>query len=227
MSTRNILIVEDDPRISRFIEKGLQKSGLRAEILDNAEAAEEYLRTNPVDVVLLDLVLPGQSGLDFCRRVRADGLDVPILMLTAMDAVADRVEGLRAGADDYLTKPFAFDELLARVEALLRRVPMAPPTRLEFADIALDLETMTARRADAALTLTPKEFRLLEFLLRNRGKVCSREAILENVWQVTDDPLTNVVEVYISHLRQKVDARFDVPLIQTVRGFGYKLDRPD
>jgi DNA-binding response OmpR family regulator len=221
-----ILIVEDDDRISRFLSQGLTDAGYQVSVCGNAEFAEHLVMTEPFDLMVLDLMLPGKSGSDFCRTLRGQGMELPILMLTAMDSVSDRVDGLRTGADDYLTKPFAFDELLARIEALLRRGSLKNDalTVLALDDLSLNLDTMGATRGKRALNLTPKEFRLLEFLLRNRGKVRSRASILENVWKMQDDPLTNVVDVYISHLRQKVDSGESRQLIHTVRGFGYKAD---
>ena len=226
MPSNRILIVEDDVRISRFLEQGLGAVGYKASVCETAESAETVLLEGEIELVVLDLMLPGISGLDLCERLRGQGVDTPILMLTAMDAVSDRVKGLRAGADDYLAKPFAFDELLARIEALLRRGSMKEDMArsLDLDDLHIDLETLTASRAGDTLSLTPKELRLLEYLVRNQGKVCTRAAILENIWNMQDDPLTNVVDVYISHLRQKVDHGRARPLIHTVRGFGYKAD---
>ncbi|KAA3624104.1 MAG: DNA-binding response regulator [Proteobacteria bacterium] len=228
MDTRRILIVEDDDRISRFLEKGLADAGYRATSCGDAECAQRRLAADPYDLLVLDLMLPGMTGIELCRTIRGQGRDIPILMLTARDSVQDRVAGLRTGGDDYLTKPFAFDELLARIEALLRRGALRDEAGnvLELDDLKLDLDAMQATRGGRTLNLTPKEFRLLELLLRNRGKVCTRATILENVWNLQDDPSTNVVDVYISHLRQKVDHAGGPLLIHTVRGFGYKAERP-
>ncbi len=226
MPTGRILIVEDDIRISRFLDQGLGTVGYSPIVCASGEDATTRLHQERFDLVILDLMLPGMSGMDLCHSIRGQGIDTPVLMLTAMDAVSDRVDGLRAGADDYLTKPFAFDELLARIEALLRRGALKQELTsiLELDNLVLDLDTLTVTRGDRKLNLTPKELRLLEFLLRNRGKVCTRAAILESIWNMQDDPLTNVVDVYISHLRQKVDAGEGHAIIHTVRGFGYKAD---
>lgn len=229
MVGKRILIVEDDERIARFLVEGLGGAGYQPASCRDAERARQMLAGGGFDLLVLDIMLPAMSGMELCRVLRSQGVDIPILMLTAMDSVEDRVEGLRTGADDYLTKPFAFDELLARIEALLRRA--APGEQadnvLELDDLRVDLDAMEATRAGQPLSLTPKEFRLLELLLRNRGKVCTRQAILEKIWNIKDDPMTNVVDVYISHLRQKVDSGAGRVLIHTVRGFGYKADDPD
>ena len=226
---KKILIVEDDVRISQFLTRGLRAEGYIPDLVENGGEALSAVRGESYDLMILDLMLPGLDGREVCRQIRDDGLDVPILMLTALDAVTDRVEGLRMGADDYLTKPFAFDELLARIEALLRRGGGYSEQDREIIldDVVMNLETHDVRRGGVKIELTPKEFSLLEYLLRTPGKVRSRTNILENVWGMHSDPMTNVVDVYISHLRQKVDGLGERPLIHTVRGFGYKADVVD
>lgn len=226
MDSPDILIVEDDDRISRFLLRGLTDAGFGATVCRDAEEAIKRLERNRYDLLVLDLMLPGMSGIELCREIRGRRLDIPILMLTARDSVEDRVEGLRTGGDDYLVKPFAFDELLARIEALLRRGALKDDADnlLELEDLRLDMDSMSATRGGRTLNLTPKELRLLELLLRNRGKVCTRSTILEKIWNLKEDPMTNVVDVYISHLRQKVDSGSERSLIHTVRGFGYKAE---
>ncbi len=227
MSTgKRLLIVEDDPRIAQFLVRGLRSEGYVPDLMTNGADALVALAGNRYALVILDLMLPGMDGRDICRQVRADGRDLPILMLTALDTVADRVEGLRIGADDYLTKPFAFDELLARIEALLRRKGAYEEQAVEYVldDLVMNLGTHEVRRGENKVDLTPKEYALLRYLLSSPGKVRSRTHILENVWGLHSDPMTNVVDVYISHLRQKIDLAGSRPLIHTVRGFGYKAD---
>lgn len=231
----NILIVEDDPRISDFLERGLRAEGHRVQLartgpegLDMARAAAELARDSGVTtVVLLDVMLPGMTGLEVCQTLRAAQVHLPILMLTALGALEDRVTGLRLGADDYLVKPFEFEELLARIEALARRgreQVQAASSRLEVADLVLDRETMRVSRAGRPLTLTARELALLELLMSAPGRLFSRERILANVWGTNEDPLTNVVDVYIRRLRSKIDEGFDRPLIHTQRGMGYRLE---
>ncbi len=184
-------------------------------------------RAEPFDVLILDVMLPGYSGKDLCQRLRASGIGSPILMLTALDAVEDKVDGLRSGADDYLTKPFDFEELLARVEALIRRAkgsPAEPVRVLQAGDVTLDRESKTVHRQGRLIELTAKEFQLLELLMSSPGKVMSRTRILNKVWNHDSDPLTNVVDVYIRRLRTKLGLDPDRGLIRTLRGYGYKLD---
>jgi DNA-binding response OmpR family regulator len=224
--SKRILVVEDDARIAQFLLRGLRTEGYVPDVVANGTDALATLDGNGYELVILDVMLPGMDGREVCRHLRTQGNDIPVLMLTARDAVADRVEGLRTGADDYLTKPFAFDELLARIEALLRRQGSYEEHKLEYRldDLSMNLETHDVRRGDEKIDLTPKEFALLRYLLSGPGKVRSRTNILENVWGLHSDPMTNVVDVYISHLRQKVDRTGHKPLIHTVRGFGYKAD---
>lgn len=221
-----LLLVEDDPRIVEFLRRGLLAEGYGLDIAgDGAKALA--LGTDPgYGVILLDLMLPLLDGREVCRRLREQGVATPILMLTALDALEDTVQGLRLGADDYLTKPFAFAELLARIEALLRRrgAYQVQSALLRVGELVLNRATREVRRGQRSLELTPKEFALLEYLMSRPGTVHSRTCILEAVWGAEADPLTNVVEVYIRHLRNKIDQGGEPPLIQTVRGFGYRLD---
>ena len=221
----NILIVEDDTRVVDFLSRGLQAEGYRVNIARTGSEGFEMASTWEFDLVLLDLMLPGMHGTDVCQELRARRVLTPILMLTAMDSMQDKVEGLRLGADDYLTKPFDFEELLARIEALIRRNRnfSEKPPRLQVADLSFDRETLQVRRGDCVIELTAKELALLELLMSAPGRVFSRERILNNVWGHAEDPLTNIVDVYIRRLRSKIDAHSELSLIKTVRGIGYKL----
>ena len=229
-----LLVVEDDERVARFLDRGLRAEGYQVQMArtgTQALAAVTALTAEPFALVLLDLMLPELSGLQVCQALRSAGHRLPVLMLTAMDTVDDKVAGLRLGADDYLTKPFAFDELLARIEALLRRSGDDTGVRavraLQVADLRLDLDRMQASRAGEPIRLTARELALLELLMRHPGRLYSRERILSNVWGVAEDPLTNVVDVYIRRLRSKIDDGQPQALIKTVRGLGYKLDELD
>lgn len=221
-----LLLVEDDERIIEFLRRGLQAEGYRLDIVRDGAHALELGGKAVFGVIILDLMLPGLDGREVCRRLRASGVTTPILMLTALDAIEDKVGGLRLGADDYLGKPFAFDELLARVEALIRRRGSYHPRTalLRVGELSLNRSTREVRRGNRLVELTPREFALLEFLMLHAGEVVSRTRILETVWSTDADPLTNVVEVYIRHLRNKLDRGEGDSLIQTVRGFGYKLE---
>jgi two-component system, OmpR family, response regulator len=220
----NVLLVEDDERIIEFVRRGLQAEGCQVDVarrgLDGLRRARSGAR-----VIILDLLLPDIDGREVCRRLREAGVTTPILMLTALDTLEDKVRGLRIGADDYLVKPFAFAELLARVQALARRNARyhQDPPELRAADLVLDRETREVWRGDRSITLTAREFSLLECLVGASGRVVSRTQILEQVWGLSSHPLTNVVEVYIRQLRRKVDEGAPESLIQTVRGFGYKV----
>ena len=226
----NILVVEDEERISSFLERGLRAEGYRTEVArtgpDGLAKAREASISGIETVMLLDIMLPGMNGLEVCQTLRAANIHIPILMLTALGALEDRVTGLRMGADDYLTKPFEFEELLARIEALARRGrEQAPPrTRLAIADLELDLATMRATRSGVTIEFTAKELALLELLMSTPGRLFSRERILASVWGSNEDPLTNDVDVYIGRLRAKVDQGRERPLIHTVRGLGYRLE---
>jgi two-component system, OmpR family, response regulator len=221
----NVLLVEDDERISEFVRRGLQAEGYNVEVARTGRDALQRARSPGCQLIILDLLLPDVDGRDVCRQLRAASVRTPILMLTALDSLEDKVRGLRIGADDYLAKPFAFEELVARVQALARRgqAYRAEQQELRAHDLVLNHATREVRRGDRTIQLTPREFALLDCLMRAPGKVLSRPHILEKVWGCSKDPLTNVVDVYIRQLRRKVDRDAPIPLIQTVRGFGYKL----
>ena len=223
-----LLVVEDDARVADFLCRGLRAEGYHVSRAKNGAEGLTLARDAAVKLMLLDVMMPGMSGLDVCQKLRAQGNRVPILMLTAMDTLEDKVTGLRSGADDYLVKPFAFDELLARIEALLRRASPGGEQLLErelrVADLVFDLDRMQVTRAGRAIALTAKELALLEFLMRSRGRLCSRERILSSLWGAGEDPLTNIVDVYIRRLRTKIDDDHAIALISTVRGLGYRLD---
>jgi DNA-binding response OmpR family regulator len=230
----NIVLVEDDARIADFLQRGLRVEGWRVERaatgpegLSLARAAARASATAPVTIVVLDLMLPGLNGLELCQTLRAEGVTLPILMLTAMATLDDRVAGLRMGADDYLCKPFEFEELLARLEALARRgrslrTPLGP--QLVVADLVFDRERMRVTRAGRPIALTARELALLELLMSAPGRLFSRERILASVWGTNEDPLTNIVDVYIRRLRSKLDEGFEPMLIHTQRGLGYRLE---
>lgn len=231
----NILVIEDDARIADFLGRGLRAEGHRVELAatgtDGLAAARQAARAAATDgqptVLVLDLMLPGMGGLEICQTLRAEGVALPILMLSALGAVEDRVAGLRLGADDYLAKPFDFEELLARLESLARRgreLSRQAPNRLVVADLVFDRERMQASRGARVLALTAKELALLELMMSAPGRLFSRERILANVWGASEDPLTNVVDVYIRRLRSKIDEDGVPPLIHTVRGLGYRLE---
>jgi two-component system, OmpR family, response regulator len=221
----NVLLVEDDERIIEFVRRGLEAEGYNVEVARNGRDAIFRAHSPDRQLIILDLLLPDVDGRDVCRQLRAAGLGTPTLMLTALDTLEDKVRGLRIGADDYLAKPFAFEELVARVQALARRgmAYRADESQLKVQDLALDRATREVRRGQRLIELTPREFALLECLMRSPGKVLSRPFLLEKVWGCSKHPLTNVVDVYIRQLRRKLDGAAPVSLIQTVRGFGYKL----
>jgi len=220
-----ILLVEDDAEVAGFVAKGLRESG---HVVTHADTGRDGLflaASEPFDVIVLDRMLPGGvDGLSLLQTLRSQGGKTPVLILSALAQVDERVKGLRAGGDDYIPKPFAFAELLARVEALSRRGRSdGPTTKLEAGDLEMDLLSRTVRRAGQKIDLQPREFRLLEFLVRHAGQVVTRTMLLEGVWDYHFDPQTNVIDVHVSRLRQKIDKPFDVPLIQTVRNAGYML----
>ncbi|MCB9438514.1 MAG: response regulator transcription factor [Anaerolineales bacterium] len=218
-----ILVIEDETNIAQFLERGLIYEGYRVEVAFDGQRGLAIARDNPPNLVILDWMLPGLDGIEVCRRLRAAS-EVPILMLTAKDGVPDRVIGLDAGADDYLVKPFSFDELLARVRALLRRsVPTSRPEVLRFADLTLDTGTHRATRADRAIDLTAKEYELLELFMRNPRQVLTRDVIFDRVWGYDFGGESNIIEVYVRYLRQKTETDNDQRLIHTVRGVGYVL----
>lgn len=225
----NILIIEDDARVADFLVRGLRAEGYRVQLARTGTDGLQLARTLESGLVLLDVMLPGMNGLDLCQTLRAEGSHVPILMLTSLSDIDDRVAGLRLGADDYLTKPFAFEELLARIEALGRRgrEQRLKVTVLQVADLVLDRERLQASRGGKAISLTAKELAFLELLMSAPGRVYSRERILSNVWGINEDPLTNVVDVYVRRLRSKIDDGHELALLRTVRGLGYKIDAQD
>jgi DNA-binding response OmpR family regulator len=221
----NLLVVEDDARVADFLTRGLRAEGYRVQALKTGEDALALARQEAPALILLDVMLPGISGMEVCQQLRAARIPTPVLMLTAMGTVQDRVAGLRCGADDYLTKPFAFEELLARIEALLRRPPAMVERSpvLSVGPISFDRERMIVMRDGEPVAMTAREMALLELLMSSPGRLFSRERILANVWGVDEDPLTNVVDVYIRRLRAKIDAD-GASMISTVRGLGYRFD---
>lgn len=222
-----ILVVEDDERTSAYVARGLAEAGHVADVLADGRDALAQAGGEPYDVLVVDRMLPGLDGLSLVKALRAAKVMTPVLFLTAVGGVDDRVDGLEAGADDYMVKPFAFSELLARVNALLRRPPVQTETTLlRVADLELDLIRRTARRSGQRIELQPREFRLLEVLMRNQGRVVTRTMLLERVWDFHFDPRTSVVETHISRLRAKLDKPFDVALLHTVRNVGYSLHAP-
>lgn len=225
MSDMRVLVIEDDPEVARHLCQGLEAAGHVIDHVADGTTGLHYAASQTYDVLIVDRMLPGRDGLDLIRVLRATGTKARILVLSALGEVPQRVAGLEAGADDYLTKPFAFSELQARVEALARRSePDAVVPTLKVADLELDRLAHTATRAGQPLRLQPREFRLLECLMRHRGRVLTRTMLLEQVWDYHFDPQTNVVDVHIARLRAKVDRGFEPTLIHTVRGSGYKLD---
>jgi len=219
-----ILIIEDEKKIADFIKRGLKEEGYAADVAYDGENGYFLAKTNDYDLILLDLMLPKIDGLTLCRRLKEEGVKSPIIMLTAKDTVKDKVKGLDSGADDYITKPFAFEELLARMRAVLRTERcVKSSTKLEVEDLALDLLTHKVSRAGKEIMLTAKECALLEYLMRNSGSVVTRTMISEHVWDADFDTFTNVIDVYINYLRNKVDSSHKKKLIHTVRGRGYIL----
>lgn len=225
-----IVVIEDDQTVAAFLQRGLQEAGHTVYRADNGIDGLDALLNESADVAIVDLMLPGLDGLTAIERARQRGVSLPVLILSARRSIDERIQGLRAGGDDYLVKPFAFGELLARVEALARRARGAVDAdtgRLDYRDLSLDLLSRRAARAGQPISLQPREFMLLEYLMRHAEQVVSRTMILERVWNYSFDPGTNVVEARISKLREKVDRNFDVPLIHTVRGTGYVLRGPE
>jgi heavy metal response regulator len=218
-----ILLVEDEPNAASLLAKGLREDAYAVDVAGDGEKALELAHTNDYDLIILDVMLPRKDGFQVCRELRAAGSAVPVLMLTARDAVEDRVEGLDSGADDYLSKPFEFEELLARVRALLRRKPALYREVLVVGDLSVDTRTRRVSRDGRELDLTAKEFALLEYLVRRAGEVVGRAEISEHVWDQSYDPFSKVIDVFIQRLRRKVDEGHDVKLIRTRRGEGYVL----
>ena len=219
------LIVEDDRAIAEFVGRGLREAGFAVDQAPDGETGLELALSEPYDVAIVDLMLPQRDGLSLIDELRRRGRATPVLILSARRTVDDRVRGLQSGGDDYLTKPFAFAELLARVQALVRRATRAPdPTTLTIGDLTLDLLSRRVTRGATPIELRPREFALLEYLMRNPGKVVSKTMILSHVWDYTFDPQTNIVDVLVSRLREKIDRPFDHKLLRTVRGVGYVLE---
>jgi two-component system copper resistance phosphate regulon response regulator CusR len=219
-----ILLVEDDPKVSNFIVRGLVAEGYAVDTAINGETGLEMIEAFQYDLVVLDLMLPGMTGNEVLKTIRRRNTEVPLLILTARDGVNDKVENLEAGADDYLTKPFAFVELLARIRALLRRGGAGPGTVLKVGNLEMDRVSRRVRRGRQNIDLTGKEFALLEYLMTNAGRVLSRTMIVEHVWDQSFDGLTNIVDVYVRYLRAKIDDPFETKLIRTVRGAGYVIE---
>jgi two-component system, OmpR family, response regulator len=218
------LIVEDDQAIADFIARGLREAGYAVDVASNGDDGLHAALTGQPDVAIVDLMLPGRDGLSLIDELRRRGKTTPVLILSARRSVDDRVRGLQAGGDDYLTKPFAFAELLARVQALVRRASRIPEaTTLTVTDLVLDLLSRKVTRGGQSIDLRPREFALLEYLMRNAGRVVSKTMILSHVWEYNFDPQTNIVDVLVSRLRDKIDKPFDVKLLRTVRGVGYVL----
>jgi two-component system OmpR family response regulator len=222
-----VLIVEDDPAIVRFLERGLAAHGHQAVTADNGQGGVQMAADETVDFVLLDIMLPGMDGQEVLRRIRARRPGVPVLMLTARDEVRDKVSALDGGADDYLTKPFDLEELLARMRALVRRTDQPQASRIQIGDMKMDLPSHRAWRGEKLVDLSSREFALLEYFVRHQGQVLSRQQILSAVWDYAFDPGSNVVDVYVSYLRNKLDHRGKPSLIATVRGAGYRFEPPE
>jgi len=223
-----ILVVEDDTDVSRYIKRGLTEAGHVVDVAESGTDGLAMAREERFDVLIVDRMLPGMDGIILIETLRRDNRKVPVLILSALGELGDRVVGLRAGGDDYLPKPFAFEELLARVEALARRnYQGAVETQLKVADLEMDVLSRKVRRQGQTINLQPREFRLLEYLMRHSGQVVTRTMLLENVWDYHFDPQTNVIDVHVSRLRSKIDRDFDIPLLQTVRGAGYMLREPE
>jgi len=218
-----ILVIEDDPTVGQFIKRGLVEQRIGVDLVANGDEGEQLAATGNYDLIILDMRLPGKSGMQVLNSLRARGIERPVLVLTAQDAIDAKVETLRAGADDYVTKPFAFEELLARVEALSRRPRVLVSPALKVADLELHLDTRQVARAGEPIELTPKEYTVLEYLMRHEGRVMSRTLITEYAWGYHFDPGTNIVDVVINHLRKKIDASHTPKLIHTIRGVGYVI----
>jgi two-component system, OmpR family, response regulator len=218
-----VLVVEDEKKLGELLARGLREEGYAADLADRGEEALWMAHAVSYDAIVLDVMLPGLDGFDVCRRLRGDGIWSPVLMLTARDAVDDRVTGLDAGADDYLAKPFSFEELLARLRALTRRAPVERPAVLEAGELRLDPAAHRAWRGDVELDLSAKEFALLELFVRRPGVVLTRTQLLDGAWDIAFEARSNVVDVYVRYLREKIDRPFGRDSIETVRGVGYRL----
>lgn len=218
-----VLVVEDDAKLNQIIVRGLTEEGYAVDTAENGLDGQHLAELNPYDLIILDWMLPGKSGLEICTELRRRAIAIPVLMLTARDAVSDRVSGLDSGADDYLTKPFAFDELLARLRALLRRPSASKTNLLEVGDLKLDVATRQVQRAGQAVELTTKEFSLLEYFMRHPGIVLSKQVIEEHAWNNEFSSDSNLIEVYMRRLRRKLDDPFEHKLFETIKGAGYRL----
>jgi two-component system, OmpR family, response regulator len=225
MKLMRVLVVEDEPKMATLVSRGLREEGHAADVAARGEDALWMANATPYDAIVLDVMLPGLDGFATCRQLREQGVWAPVLMLTARDAVGDRVSGLDAGADDYLLKPFSFVELLARLRALVRRAPAERPTLLEAGDLRLDPAARRVWRGETELELSAKEFALLELLLRRRGEALSRGQLLEGAWELGFQSRSNLVDVYVRYLRDKIDRPFGRHSIETVRGVGYRLSK--
>ncbi len=219
-----ILVIEDDKKVAAFLQKGLREEQYAVDVCRDGEDGAYEAQVHPYDVIILDIMLPGKDGFAICNELRENSVLTPILMLTAKDSLEDKVMGLSGGADDYLTKPFSFEELLARIRALLRRSQDYKTGILKVADLELDPLRRIVRRAGTPITLSGKEYALLEYLMRNKGIILSQSKIIDHVWDRNYDGTSNLINVYINHLREKIDKDSDVKLIKTVRGQGYKID---
>ena len=221
-----ILVIEDEKKVSNFIKRGLEESGYTVDAAKDGEEGLYKVESEEYDLIILDLILPRKNGIEVCKELRQMKLNVPILILSAKDTVDDKVIGLDSGADDYLTKPFAFNELLARVRALLRRGEALSQVKLQVGDLMLDSVTREVTRGGREIKLTNREYSLLEYLMLNSGKVLSRTQLSEHVWDYTFDTFSNVIDVYVNYLRNKIDRDYNVKLLNTVRGVGYVLRAP-
>ncbi|HOJ85776.1 MAG: heavy metal response regulator transcription factor [Elusimicrobiales bacterium] len=222
-----ILLIEDEKKISNFIKKGLEEENYLVDTAFNGKDGFEIAVSAPYDLIIMDLMLPYINGFDLCKKLRESGVNTPILMLTVRDSVEDKVKGLDSGADDYLTKPFAFEELLARIRALLRKRNIVEKTILKIDDLEMDLISHKVKRGGKEIILTSKEYALLEYLLRNKGKIVTRTMIYQNVWDIGFDTETNVIDVFVNYLRKKIDGNGSKKLIHTIRGKGYMLQEED
>jgi len=218
-----ILVIEDEKKVANFIKQGLKEEGYSVDVAYDGEEGYFLAKDNEYDVVILDLMLPKMDGITLCKKLRAEKITTPILMLTAKDSVKDKVTGLDSGANDYLTKPFSFEELFARIRVLLRKDQTATPTKLQVDDLVLDLLTHKVSRANKEIPLTNKEYALLEYLMRNVGSIVTRTMISEHVWDINFDTFTNVIDVYVNYLRNKIDKGYKKKLIHTIRGRGYMI----
>jgi heavy metal response regulator len=218
-----ILVIEDEQKVANFIKQGLKEEGYSVDVACDGEEGYLLAKDNEYDVIILDIMLPKMDGITLCKKLRAEKIFTPILMLTAKDSVKDKVTGLDSGANDYLTKPFSFEELLARIRVLLRKYRTATPTKLKVDDLVLDLLTHKVSRAGKEIPLTNKEYALLEYLMRNVGSIVTRTMISEHVWDINFDTFTNVIDVYVNYSRNKIDKGYKKKLIHTIRGRGYMI----